>query len=194
MEAYHCCFGTVALDEQERRITMAITRVVLVSTLIVFSGATYRMMQLMEPVGQIWTMPDAQFGFTAVWLRTVCADAVWRQAYLQAAAVDLFPYMVAYTVIMWCFTVYLTERLPLFWKRLGFVCATLPVVFDVIETTNLRTMVHRECSMQEGVTDEWIKFTSVINQLKYLSFAVYWFAVLTPNVQSKLNGPTLKRD
>ena len=125
------------------------------------------------------TMPDAHFGFTPDALRHVCAvtwGAAGRQAYVQAANVDLFPFMQAYTVIFWCAATVLTRQGQGFWKGVGYTLGTLPLVFDTLETRNLRDIVQRDCQ----VSNDWMEFTSLMNQIKWSCVLLFWVILVPP--------------
>ena len=176
-----------------RRTTL---QVIFATAFMVWAWATWRMVYLMRNVkGGTRSMPDVWFGFTPAKLRQTCGDNVWgapgRAAYLQAAAVDLFPYMQAYTVALWCCATILTRRQRLLsWRVAGYVLATVPVVFDVLETTNLRAIVQQDCQ----VSDEWIQFTSMVNQIKWSIILVFVIILVPQYYLTRRNGRHLDKE
>lgn len=145
---------------------MVSLRSIFVSAVVVYVGATLRMTYLMKDAGGSGTVPDLKFGFTADSLREL-REHTWGeagcQAYVKASSVDLFPYMEAYTVVLWCLAIVACRDRSTLTKTLAGLLASCPVCFDVTETWILRQTCLTE------VSHDWVHVASVANQLKWLS-------------------------
>ena len=146
-------------------------------SVVVYVASMIRMKQIVEPYGGIGVMPDVQFGFTAESLRELRENILGDegcQAYAKAATLDLFPYMEAYTVVLWCLaTVSTTRKRSTTTKNLARILATLPICFDVVETVILRQ------SCLGDVSDEAVAVASIANQFKWVTF-VGFLAIFLP--------------
>mmetsp|Transcript_35749 Transcript_35749/g.86340 ORF Transcript_35749/g.86340 Transcript_35749/m.86340 type:complete len:172 (+) Transcript_35749:174-689(+) len=144
--------------------------------LVAYIAATIRMTQITAPYGGLEMMPDLRFGFTADSLRERRENS-WGeqgcQAYVKAATLDLFPYMEAYTVALWCLATVSTRNNSTRTKNLARILATLPVCFDVVETLILRQ------TCLSDISDEVVAIASIANQFKWVFF-VGFFAIYLP--------------
>jgi len=133
------------------------------------------MTHYMKDVGGTETMPDLKFGFTAESLRELRREA-WGekgcQVYVNAAALDLFPYMESYIVIFWCLATIVCRNSSTQRKNLAKLMATVPFSFDVVETLILRQ------TCLSSVSDEWrISSSGLVSGCSLPYFFHYGFGV-----------------
>ena len=143
---------------------------------VVYVASMIRVKQIVEPYGGIGMMPDVQFGFTADSLRELRENS-WGdegcKAYVKVATLDLFPYMEAYTAVLWCLAIVSTRKRSTMTKNLARILATLPMCFDVVETLILRQTCLGE------VSEETVAVASIANQFKWVTF-VGFFVIYLP--------------
>ena len=158
---------------------------------IVWVISTLYMVHLMKDAGGTKTMPDMKIGFTAEYLQDL-RENVWGEegcrAYVKANSIDLFPYMEAYTVMMWCFAIIFSEKESVSKKYFARVLATLPMCCDLVET-----LILRQTCLQREVSDHVVGMANFANQLKWISFILF-FAILLPPWLGFRRGTNIKSD
>lgn len=145
---------------------------------VLYALAIHRMDQLVDTS----EIPDLQFGFTPKEVHELMQKK-WGeggcQNYVDAAALDLFPYMESYAAILGAFLIMGARRQN--WDERVALLGIVTMIMDVGETVILRTA----CQVEVPLSDVWIVIASVFNQLKWVLCVVCVLTILAAFIQPK---------
>lgn len=149
--------------------------------------AQHRMVEIMK--NDALTIPDLQFGFSPSSLKALHEE--WNvtngcQNYIQAASVDLFPYMECYTLLLAAMLLQATRRQG--WDERFSLLPLVTLFLDIGETVILQESCRRTQD-SETLSDMVIQAGALFNQAKWVSVGmiapVIAYAFLAPETRRR---------